>query len=78
MRQPKTYLAKRQMPNGEPNSAKMPIMYCVKRVPKDLFLDFITTITSKVFTNVQVVMRHYMIQITSTIPEAVGLHLIDQ
>jgi hypothetical protein len=53
-------------------------MYFVKRVPKDLFLDCTTTIMSKVFTNVQVVMRHYMCQITNTIPEAAGLHLIEQ
>ena len=39
MHQLKTYLAKRQMPNGKPNSTTMPIMYCVKRVPKDHFQD---------------------------------------
>ena len=78
MHQHKTYLAKRQMQNGKPNSTTIPIMYCVKRVPKDPFLDCITTIMSKVFTNVQVVMRHYMYQITSTILEAAGLHLIEQ
>jgi methionine-R-sulfoxide reductase len=52
MHQLKTYLAKRQMKNGKPNSTTIPIMYYVKRVPKDLFLDCTTTIMSKVFTNV--------------------------
>ena len=78
MHQLKTYLAIRQMQNGRPNSTIMPIMYFVKRVPKDLFLDYITTIMNKVFISVQVVMRHYMYQIISTILEAAGLHLIGQ